>query len=91
MKPKRYSDIGAPETVLPAPFVRVSDTQIWRLDKVRAEVGLTKSGIYRSMNVDGFPTPIRLGSRAVGWKATEVIAWIQSRPRALSGSRGTPP
>ena len=32
-----------------------------------------------------FPAPIRLGgtaSRAVGWRRTEIQAWIDERPRA---------
>jgi len=61
--------------------VCISDAQIWRLSSVLALIGFTRSGLYRAMNEDLFPKPIRLGARAVGWKAMEVLAWIRSRPR----------
>ncbi|WBU53986.1 AlpA family transcriptional regulator [Paracoccus sp. SCSIO 75233] len=28
-----------------------------------------------------FPVPIRLGKRAVGWKRSDVGAWLESRAR----------
>ena len=31
-----------------------------------------------------FPKPIRLGKRAVGWRESEVIAWLESRERTTA-------
>jgi prophage regulatory protein len=64
----------------------ISSAQIWRLPEVMATVGLTKSGVYQAISAKGFPVPVQLGSRAVGWKATEILQWLNARPRSsLSG------
>ena len=66
----------------PRDAVRESEFAIWRLPKVIAAVGLSKSGIHRAIHHDGFPTPIRLGQRAVGWRAVDVLNWLKTRPSA---------
>ena len=38
--------------------------------------------IYRLMRAQKFPEPLRIGQRAVRWPASEIEAWIESRPRA---------
>lgn len=49
---------------------------------VLARLGITKTTLYRWMREDGFPAPLRCGARAVRWPASELEAWIASRPRA---------
>lgn len=53
-----------------------------RLPEVMRLTGLGKSAIYQSMHDGGFPAPLKLTKRARGWKAGEVMAWIESRERA---------
>src|SRR6185437_8197909 len=53
--------------------------QILRLKEVMAMVGLGRSAIYRMRAAGTFPKPVRLGARAVGWIADDVIAWIAQR------------
>ena len=58
----------------------------------RAEVEewtkLSRSSIYAKTNPRdrgydaGFPVPVRIGSTSVRWVASEIEAWIDSRPRA---------
>jgi len=55
--------------------------QIWRLPRVLAATGMGRSWIYKAISDGQFPTPVRLGARAVGWKRTEVEAWLKDRPR----------
>ena len=54
-----------------------------RLD-VQRITGLSKATLWRLVKAGDFPRPIRLGARAVGWKADEISAWIESRPRATN-------
>ena len=61
----------ATETVFP---------RLLRRTQVEAIVGLSCASIYRLMSAGDFPRPIRLGGRAVRWKATDLLAWIESRP-----------
>jgi len=52
---------------------------IWRLPEVMARTGLSRSTIYHKMSEDEFPHSVNLGPRAVGWPASWVEDWIQSR------------
>jgi prophage regulatory protein len=50
-----------------------------RLPAVKAATGLSRSTIYDRVRKGTFPAPVSLGGNAVGWPASEVGAWIQSR------------
>jgi len=56
--------------------------RILRLPEVMRTVGLKHSSIYKLVSLKQFPQPIRLSPRAVGWRASDVEAWIKSRPLA---------
>lgn len=47
-----------------------------RLPEVKQRTGLGRSTIYET---PGFPKPVKLGARAVGWLDTELEAWIEAR------------
>ena len=56
--------------------------QILRLKDVVELVGLSKTTIWRRMRAGEFPPALRLGgpqTRAVGWKVTDVEAWLEQR------------
>ena len=42
---------------------------------------LSRATIYRMMDLDEFPRPIRLGQRMVTWRADDVTAWLEARTR----------
>lgn len=50
-----------------------------RLPQVKAETGLSRSGIYRRLAAGDFPAPVKLGERSVAWSAEEIAAWCQAR------------
>jgi prophage regulatory protein len=52
---------------------------ILRLPAVRARTGLSRSTIYQRAAKGGFPKPILLGERAVGWIESEVEEWLAAR------------
>lgn len=52
---------------------------ILRRPAVEAKVGLSRSAIYMLMAKGLFPRPIKLSTRAVGWRAADIDAWLQSR------------
>jgi len=56
-------------------------TEILRLPAVKARTGLSRSTIYARIRegTDGFPKPVNLGKRAVGWLASEVDAWLAAQ------------
>ena len=58
--------------------------KVLRLPDVLERVGLSKSTLWRLINDEEFPEPIKLGPRASGWIEEEVDAWISSRSRAVN-------
>ena len=54
--------------------------KLMKRPEVEAAVGLSTASIYRLMDGGEFPRPIRIGQRAVRWKAADLQAWLESRP-----------
>jgi prophage regulatory protein len=64
------------------PLRTIMADAILRLPDVQALTGQSKPTIYRRVRENDFPRPIALGPRTVGWRASDVQAWIDSRPAA---------
>lgn len=60
----------------------VSATDLLRLPAVVRQTGLSRSTIYRLMAIRHFPLPVKLASRAVGWRRSDVERWSDSLPKA---------
>lgn len=45
---------------------------------------MSKSTVYRAIENDGFPKPIKLSGRSVGWFLDEVEDWFANRPRGIN-------
>lgn len=54
--------------------------KILRLKDVVSTTGLSKSSVYRLLSMQLFPAPIRLGLAAIGWRASDIDAWLAARP-----------
>ncbi len=54
--------------------------RLLRRREVERITGVSRSSIYRLMQDSDFPRPVRIGPGAVRWKASEIMAWIDSRP-----------
>lgn len=68
-----------PVTVTPMPSAPRPD-RIMRLPEVMARIGIIgKSTIYRWVKNQEFPTPLALGGGSVGWRESDIDAWIASR------------
>ena len=53
--------------------------RILRLPEVLQKVGLSRSSIYRMINNEEFPAPLRISPNAIGWFESDVNEWINSR------------
>ena len=51
-----------------------------RRKEVLRVTGLSRSTLYAMISAGEFPTAVRLGRRAVGWREKDVAAWLESRP-----------
>lgn len=47
-----------------------------RLPEVVALVGRSESSIRRDVAAGRFPKPVQIGPRAIGWRASEIEAYI---------------
>lgn len=53
--------------------------EILRLPKLIALIGMSRSWVYTEVATGRFPAPVKLGSRAVGWRHSDVEVWLTSR------------
>ncbi len=68
-----------PATSLSASTMR--DEELWSIRTITARTGLSRSTIYDYVSRGLFPAQRQLGPRRVAWLASEVRAWIASRPK----------
>ena len=52
--------------------------EIIRRKALEARIGLSCSTIYMMMSEGRFPRPIKIGRRAVGWRASDVEEWLKA-------------
>jgi prophage regulatory protein len=55
-------------------------TMLLRIGAVMHTTGLGRSTIYRLITAGDFPAPIRISTRAVAWRRTDVESWTAARP-----------
>jgi prophage regulatory protein len=53
--------------------------RIVRIDEVALILGISKPTVIRWVESGFFPKPIKIGPRAVGWRASVIEAFIASR------------
>ena len=51
-------------------------------------VGVSRSTLYAMVQRGEFPPPVRIGVRAVAWRAHEVYSWVETRPSARAPMQG---
>lgn len=56
--------------------------KLLRRREVEQIVGLSRSTIYAAISTGRFPRPVRVGSRGVRWRLSDVLLWMASRPMA---------
>ena len=60
---------------------QLEERRIVRRDEVSKLTGLARATIYKKVSDGSFPAPIRLGARSVGWRLSDIIAWLQAPER----------
>jgi len=55
-----------------------------RRKALEAKLGLSCSTIYAMMAANKFPRPIKIGRRAVGWRNSDIQAWVRSKVDAAN-------
>lgn len=57
------------------------DDELWGVKTVVTKTGLSRSTLYAYVTIGLFPKQRHIGVRRVAWLASEVRAWIVSRPQ----------
>ena len=65
-----------------------SESTILRITSVTALTGLSRATIYRLSGSGKFPASLHLSDHCVGWRQSEVMDWIASRPATIRCSSG---
>ena len=55
--------------------------KVLRLPEVCQMSGLSRATIYKKISEGGFPPPLRLGSRSVGWRLADIDEWLAAPER----------
>lgn len=55
----------------------MSDNLLLRLPSVIALTELSRSTIYSAIQEGRFPRPVRVGRRAVRWRAQDIRLWLE--------------
>ena len=55
-----------------------------RRPEVEARTGLSRSTIYFWMKKGEFPQPVKLGTRLVAWRESDIAAWLESRETRMA-------
>lgn len=61
-----------------------------RLPEVIRRVGYSRPSIYRKIENNEFPAPVKLGNRAIAWTEDSIDAWIDSRTSSRPTHQETP-
>ena len=66
----------------------LNNRRLLRLPQVLELVGSGRSTLYAMVDRGEFPPPVRIGARAVAWRARDVQAWLENRPPAGPRCKG---
>jgi prophage regulatory protein len=61
------------------PAIPPQPDRLIRLHEVCALTGVGKTSVY---SIEDFPKRVQLSRRAVGWRISEIFAWMESRVQA---------
>lgn len=56
--------------------------RILRRPEVESCIGLSRAHIYQMIAKGDFPSPIKIGRRAVGWIEADISAWLEQKIEA---------
>ena len=52
--------------------------KLMRRPEVETRTGLSRSTLYDWMKRGDFPMPVKLGTRLVAWRESDVTAWLEA-------------
>ena len=68
-----------------ASFNQVGDRFI-RFPELRSITGFSRTTTWRKERESSFPSRCQISSGTVGWRLSEVMAWLENRERVCGGA-----
>jgi prophage regulatory protein len=66
-----------PPTPKPDPSAgRITDERLLRLPELVRTIGVSRATIYRYIDSGRLPPPVKLSTRCIAWRASEITAWM---------------
>jgi len=62
------------------PSAQTRDDEFWSVKVVGMKTGLSRASIYKYVDLGLFPRQRQIGPGRVAWRASDVRAWIETRP-----------
>jgi prophage regulatory protein len=66
------------------------EVKILKFPEVRVKTGLSRTTVWREERAGRFPKRVRLTANSVGWVESEILAWMENRPRGLAALTVSP-
>ena len=66
----------------------LEERRVLRRAEVSQVTGLARATLYKQVTDGSFPQPIRLGDRSVGWRLSDIDAWLRAPERRWDPSEG---
>ena len=60
----------------PPASIRDAGERLLRLPELVRTIGVSRATIYRYVDSGRLPPPVRLSTRCVAWRASEIAAWM---------------
>jgi len=55
-----------------------------RLPQVLDRTGLSRATVYKWIDRDEFPRPVKLGVRLIAWRESDIEEWLETRTSAVA-------
>jgi prophage regulatory protein len=66
--------VATPATATVAPFNNAD--RLLRLPEVARTIGVSRATIYRYVDSGRLPRPVKVSTRCIAWRASEITAWM---------------
>ena len=53
--------------------------QLLRIHEVTERTGLSRSSIYKQMQLKNFPKGVKITGRSIAWSSQEIDLWVSQR------------
>lgn len=63
--------------------LKLAQNRLIRQQELLAITSKSKSALYREINDGSFPAPVKIGKRAVAWKASDVVIWMEGLKKSV--------